>query len=72
MLKWERIEKLEQAQEKLNEAVRLIRLAVEDTNNERYCESYIIGHLKNWANGEHTLDTTIPKLIEEIEKEYYE
>ncbi|MFW5847856.1 MAG: hypothetical protein ACOCVF_02970 [bacterium] len=64
----EKIEQLEQAQEKINEAVELIKSAVKDTNMDNECESYIIGHLENWAEGLNQYDyTSIPKLIKRIE-----
>lgn len=68
--KEERIELLEQAQEKLREAIDLIREAVADTNQESSAEAYIIGHLENWAEGNNQYDTTaIPYLIESLEEE---
>ena len=65
----ERIQMLEEAQEKINEAVHLIRGSMDGTNNEAYSERYIIGHLSNWANGGNPHDETIPVLIEKIQNE---
>ena len=64
----ERIEMLEDAQEKINEAIDLITEAVRDTDDEASAQAYIIAHLKNWANGENPYDDHIPNLIESIRK----
>ena len=69
MEKNKRIAKLEKAQEKIQEAIHLIRTATDDTSAQRGIEHYILGHLTNWAFGERTMDTTIPKLIAKIEKD---
>jgi hypothetical protein len=69
MKKYKRIEKLEKAQEKIQEAIHLIRKATDNTCAQRGLEHYILGHLTNWAFGEGTMDTTIPKLIDQIEKD---
>jgi hypothetical protein len=61
----ERQELLEQAQEKINEAIELIRVALEGTNQERGAEVYIIGHLDSWANGE-TESFGIPNMISDL------
>jgi len=65
-----RIAKLEEVQGLLNDAIFLIRTAMEGTKMENTCESYIIQHLDNWGEGinEHD-DTTIPRLIEYLENE---
>lgn len=63
---YERIELLEDAQDKINEAISLIREAVEETDLEQSAEAYIIGHLANWANGNNPYDRHIPKMIEEL------
>ena len=69
MHKLRRIDKLEEAQILINRAKHKIREAVKDTSSERYAESYIIAHLDNWANGQSTMDDTIPKMIETILEE---
>ena len=70
MEKEERIELLGQAQEKINEAIDLIRNAVGGTEQENSADAYIIGHLSGWANGDNPYDdTAIPKLIESIEED---
>lgn len=69
MDKNERIDKLQKASAEINSAIRNIRLALKDTRRESYAENYIIGHLDTWANSDYGLDITIPKLIQEIEKE---
>lgn len=59
---------LEEAQQQINDAIANIRLAVSGLGREEsYAERYIIGHLNNWANGEGEMDTTIPKMIEDLE-----
>ena len=69
MKNYERIQLLEEAKEKINEAVSLIREALENTDFETSAEAYIIGHLDNWANGNNPYDEHIPKIIEELENE---
>ncbi len=69
MEKHERVNLLMEARSLINDATRKIRLALEGTSGERSAEVYIIGHLLNWANGENSMDDTIPKLIDEIEEE---
>jgi hypothetical protein len=64
MLNIDRVELLTEAQQKINEAIRLIREALEDTSEERSAEAYILGHLENWANGTYSMDTTCQKLID--------
>lgn len=66
MDKYERKELLENAQDKINEGIELIRQALKDTTHERHAEAYIIGHLDNWANGGNPYDETIPTLVEKI------
>ena len=74
--KYERISKLEEAQYKIQEAIDLIKEAVDGTDDERMAESYIIGHLSNWANGDNPYEKgTIPQLIENLsnyDEEYFE
>jgi hypothetical protein len=66
----EKITQLEEAKEKIDEAVDLIRRAVEGTNNDNAAEAYIIPHLENWAEGNNPYDaTTIPRLIEDLREE---
>ena len=66
---YDRIELLNNAKDKINEACDLIREAVEDTDFESSSEAYIIGHLSNWANGNNPYDEHIPKIIEYLENE---
>lgn len=68
MEKKDRLEALQQAEENLHEAIDLIDQAVSGTHLESSADVYILGHLRNWANGENQYDNTaIPKLIEGIE-----
>lgn len=65
----ERIEKLEEAQEQIHGAIRNIKEALKGSSSSRQAESYIISHLRNWADGENPFDaTSIPKLIKQIEE----
>ena len=61
-----RIFLLEEAQTEINSAIEKINKAMTGTRNERSIKAYILAHLENWANGEHTYDDTIPKLIEDV------
>jgi hypothetical protein len=70
MNKRDRIRLLNEASEKINLAIEDIREAISGTEYERYAESYILAHLKNWANGGASLDITIPELIVSIKKHY--
>ena len=66
-----RIEHLENAQNKIEQAITLIEEALKGTRHETEAQYYIIAHLKNWAKGEEfTLNTTIPKYIKAITTEY--
>jgi hypothetical protein len=70
MENYERVEKLEEAQELINKAVNLIHEAFEGKNERSRLDSYICGHLRGWANGGNRYDTTaIPRLIEQLENE---
>ena len=64
----DRIFMLEEAQEKINEGIDMIRQAVNGTEHDAHSEAYIIAHLENWANSDAGYDETIPKLIENIRK----
>ena len=66
MTKHERIEKLEMAQDLINQAIDFISDAVADTSKERSADVYIIAHLDNWANGGNPYDDSIPVLIDII------
>ncbi len=68
MEKGERLRKLEEAQEHINQAIDLIREAIKGTPEETGSEQYIIGHLDNWCNNNNSMDTTIPKMIEGLEE----
>jgi len=69
MDKQTRILLLENAADDIQEAVSKIMEAVRDTRWETYCECYIVAHLVNWAEGTHGIDTTIPKLIQNIKRD---
>jgi len=69
--KEERIELLMEAQVKLNEAIDLIEQGLMGTSHERYANSYIVAHLKNWvdASGYDMDDMGIQQYIDKIEDE---
>ncbi|MAG24725.1 hypothetical protein CMI47_04010 [Candidatus Pacearchaeota archaeon] len=70
MNKQERIQELEMAADRIEEAMVHIAQAVEGTSDQRGAESYIIAHLRNWARGENPYDASaIPRLIENLEEE---
>ena len=66
--KEERIELLMEAQIKLNEAIDLIEQGLMGTSHERYANSYIVAHLKNWVDASG-YDMGIQQYIDKIEKE---
>ncbi len=73
MKNYERIEKLQEAQEKLSEAIELIEDAVEGTDQELVVDRYIIGHLRNWRDGNNPFDdTAISRIIEKFEEDLEE
>lgn len=67
----ERVVMLEEAQEKIGEAINLIKKAVDNTGQiERSCKAYIIAHLEGWAEGTNPYDdTAIPRIIERISED---
>ena len=64
-----RIEQLIKARDLIDDAVDLITLATQGTQNEPNVQAQICAHLTNWAHATHTLETTIPRLIEQLHKE---
>jgi hypothetical protein len=69
----DRIYAIEEAQEKLQEGLDMLKNALRGLPSERYYESYILAHLDIWINGGNshylTGDTGIPEIIEQIRKE---
>ena len=66
----ERTSMLNDAEEKINEAIELIAQAVDGTSLEASADAYIIGHLRGWAEGTNPYDaTSIPRLLEDLGKE---
>lgn len=66
--KYERLEKLEDAQQLIHQAADLILEAMDGTEFGQGTETYIVAHLKNWADGNNPYDATaIPRLMENIE-----
>jgi hypothetical protein len=66
--KEERMELLMEAQVKLNEAIDLIEQGLKGTSHERYANSYIISHLRNWVDASG-YDMGIQQYIDKIEQE---
>ena len=66
--KEERIELLMEAQIKLNEAIDLIEQGLMGTSHERYANSYIVAHLKNWVDASG-YDMGIQQYIDKIDQE---
>ena len=66
----DRLNLLNHAQYKLQDAIALIKEAVEGTEEARMAGAYIIPHLKNWAEGINPCDHTIPKIYNAIEENY--
>ena len=66
--KEERIELLMEAQIKLNEAIDLIEQGLMGTSHERYANSYIVAHLKNWVDASG-YDMGIQQYIDKIDEE---
>ena len=66
--KEERIELLMEAQIKLNEAIDLIEQGLMGTSHERYANSYIVAHLKNWVDASG-YDIGIQQYIDKIDEE---
>jgi hypothetical protein len=65
----ERIEMLEEAQEKLREAVELLKAALEDTEYENYAKNYLIAQIETkidaeseWITGDENIQAYIEKL----------
>ena len=67
----ERKELLMEAQVKLNEAITLIEQGLKGTSHERYANSYIVAHLRNWVDGSG-YDMGIQQYIDKLEEEEYE
>ena len=68
MEKHERIKLLVEAQERLNESIDLIKIALQGTSYERQADAYILGHLRNWVDA-FGYDVGIQQYINNIEDE---
>lgn len=64
----ERINRLQEAQIYLSEAISLIEEALQDTEHDRHADAYIIAHLNNWIDAQG-YDTGIQQYIDQILKE---
>ena len=68
----ERIEMIEEAQEKMLDAIELVQKAVKNTENERNTEAYWISHAKILASDNHgflSKDKNLDTIIEELREE---
>lgn len=65
----ERIELLQEAQEKLNEVIGLVQEGLKGTSHERHAEAYLLGHLRNWLDSGNRFDMGIQQYIDKIEEE---
>ena len=69
MENYERIEKLEEAESLISEAIDLIVESLRGTKNYNHENSYIIPHLKTWIGMGNPYDTSIGDYIEMLENE---
>ena len=68
MEKFERINLLVEAQDKLSQAISLIEEGLRGTSHERHADAYIIGHLRSWIDA-YGYDMGIQQYIDRLEKE---
>ena len=68
MTKEERIELLVEAQDKLSQAISLIKEGLRGTSHAAHADAYIIGHLRNWVDA-YGYDMGIQQYIDRLEKE---
>ncbi len=68
MEKFERINLLVEAQDKLSQAISLIEEGLRGTSHERHADAYIVGHLRSWIDA-YGYDMGIQQYIDRLEKE---
>ena len=68
MNKYERIDNVQEAEEKINEAIRLITDAVRGTSEEGMTMAYTVGHLNTWIGNGNPYDHHTGKIIEGLEE----
>jgi hypothetical protein len=68
MEKFERIELLVEAQDKLSQAINLIEEGLRGTSHERHADAYIIGHLRSWIDA-YGYDMGIQQYIDRLDEE---
>ena len=66
MDKQERINLIQEAEQKIVEAIDLIKEAVADTPEEAGCDAYILGHLKTLIGNGNPYDHHTGKIIEQL------
>jgi hypothetical protein len=66
MNKREKIVLLENALDKLNEGLDLVKQVVRDMPDRRSYEAYLIGHLENSIDGVNPHDQNVAKLLEVV------
>ena len=65
----ERKQALYDAMDQLNYAIENISVGLRGTSLERHAEAYIIGHLRNWVDGDGTYNMGIQQYIDSLDKE---
>ena len=68
----ERIELLEEAQEKLGEVIGLVEEALKGSSHQRHAETYILSHLNNWLDSGNRFDIGIQQYIDKFKEEQEE
>ena len=70
MTKYERIEKLEEAQAQLSAAIRSIEDALLGSTYMSHARAYILGHLEGWLDAPDRFNMGIQQYIDVFEVEY--
>ena len=68
MEKFERIELLVEAQDKLSQAINLIEEGLRGTSHENHADAYIIGHLRSWIDA-YGYDMGIQQYIDRLNED---
>lgn len=67
---WDRVEALETAKGKLEEAIELIRDALAGTQYERHADAYLVAHLRSWIDEDNRINYGCQQYIEKLECEW--
>lgn len=65
----ERIELLQEAQDKLGEVIEMVDQALKGTTHQRHAETYLLGHLNNWMDSGNRFDMGIQQYIDKLQEE---